>query len=146
MNIHKASLVVLGVLMLVASGCTQITGGGESQTETDLSSSASTSEEGSVSENADSSITMIPSLLPDAKMGQAYQFSLQVVGGSAPYTWQFDSLPNGIILAVNEGDTSKATLTGTAMATGASDVTCKICDGSSPSKCLETKTPLRVTH
>ncbi len=69
--------------------------------------------------------------LPSGTIGSAYSASLQVTGGTAPYTWSFVSgnIPAGLSL-----NTSTGLISGTPTATGTANFTASVADSESPAQ------------
>jgi Putative Ig domain len=78
-----------------------------------------------------SPLTISTSSLPAGTIGSAYSASLQVSGGTAPYTWSFvsGSLPAGLSL-----NTSTGLISGTPTASGTANFTASVADSESPAQ------------
>lgn len=84
-------------------------------------------------------LSIIPSTLPDGTVGQAYSQTLTPVSGTSPYVFSFQgSLPEGLSLS------STGTISGTPTKTGTSVFTVLVTDGGSPEQTFEQEYSLTI--
>jgi len=84
-------------------------------------------------------ISTLPGTVPDAIVGQPYNFSFQSNGGLTPVTWSVTSgsLPTGLTLS------SGGTISGTPSAGGSFSFTIQASDGSSPAQTITINVSVR---
>ena len=73
-----------------------------------------------------SSVSIVPTALPNGKVGAAYSSALSAAGGTLPYTWSAEGLPTGLKI------TNAGVIEGTPAAEGTFSVNLKVQDSSSP--------------
>jgi hypothetical protein len=81
----------------------------------------------------------ITPLLPAGVVGSMYSGSLQVSGGTAPYTWSSSALPAGLSFANN------GVVSGDPTSSGSTSVTFTVSDSSTPALTQSVTLPLSVT-
>jgi hypothetical protein len=89
--------------------------------------------------NAQNSVVVTTSSLPNGTVGTAYSSSLSASGGTLPYSWSLSSgsLPNGLSLSSGGG------ISGTPTAPGTFNFTVQVSDSSSPTQTATS--PLSIT-
>jgi hypothetical protein len=88
---------------------------------------------------APSPLTVTIVSLPAAQTNSPYSASLQVGGGTAPYTWSSSALPSGLTLANN------GTISGTPTASGNFPIVVTVTDAGSPTQTTKTAFTLSIT-